>query len=231
MQRRDQDTFKHRGPHWPFGIQYIVVEWCAIKFWRQCCSHQTPPNWSKSKVFIVVCSETGPKSSKWFALRQVQSLLQSRTVPTAFHPSPQSPTTKDTLEYSKLPKYSCDHSRAQLVTVEVRPTGRSSKAAQPSVLPLFNPKTHLCCCLGPLVLPSPRLIMVGNFSALTIIMSGNDGAGHITLASQTGLSDSILGEHLHLHTTPSSAYGLWLVAGHSSLGPSGKATARAQILI
>ena len=56
--------------------------------------------------------------------------------------------------------------------------------------------------------------MVGKFSALRIIMSGNDGAGHITLASQTGLSDSILGEHLH--TTPRSAYGLWLVAGGQS---------------
>ena len=56
--------------------------------------------------------------------------------------------------------------------------------------------------------------MVGNFSALRIIMSGNDGAGHITRASQTALSDSILGEHLH--TTPRSAYGLWLVAGGQS---------------
>ena len=94
------------------------------------------------------------------------------------------------------------------------PPDRQQGGSQPSVLPLFNPKLLSAACLGPLVLPSPRLIMVGNFSALRIIMSGNDGAGHITLASQTGLSDSILGEHLH--TTPSSAYGLWLVAGHSS---------------
>ena len=73
--------------------------------------------------------------------------------------------------------------------------------------------------------------MVGNFSALRIIMSGNDGAGHITRASQTALSDSILGEHLH--TTRLMACGWWLVAtlAPARRGPSGKATARAQILL
>ena len=96
-------------------------------------------------------------------------------------------------------------------------------------MPLFNPKLISAAWLpgwALLALP-PHLIMVENFSALRIIMSGNDGAGHITRASQTALSDSILGEHLH--TTPRSAYGLWLVAATRSPArrPSGKATARA----
>ena len=69
--------------------------------------------------------------------------------------------------------------------------------------------------------------MVGNFSALRIIMSGNDGAGHITRASQTGLSDSILGEHLH---TRLMACGLWL-ATPAQRDPRAKPQQEAQILI